>query len=66
MTREEAIKRAEELYPFNANERTWDTIQKRKAYLKGWEESQKAKRCECEHIDPVEVKLCRNCDGYVE
>ncbi len=53
MTREQAIKRAEELYPFDESECTWDREAKRNAYLKGWEESQN-------HEKEIEQSTCKH------
>ena len=32
----------------------------------GQSEQLAIQRCECEHCDPTEIKVCTNCDGYVE
>ncbi len=55
MTREQAEKWAEELYPYEENELLWNTIQdqRRKAYLKGWEESQN-------HENETEQSPCKH------
>ncbi len=77
MTREQAIKRAKELYPFEDFHNPlpiWNTVQehRREAYLKGWEESQnhekETEQSPCKHefyphpdCDWLDKDFCIHC-----